>query len=139
MQPGDRLPGIPTHLLKLGLQYKATDAWTIGVTGVAATGQYLFGDEANLTKQMPGYFVLNLNTSYQITPNVEIFGLVQNVLDTKYYVYGTFSPTSSLVFFPGTGRQQSAELQHRRPGRWFWWGSCDVEFWPRPHQPPPGY
>ncbi len=49
---------------------------------------------------MPGYFVLNLNTSYQITPNVEIFGLVQNVLDTKYYVYGTFSPTSSLVFFP---------------------------------------
>jgi len=103
VRPGDRLPGIPAHLLKLGLQYKATDAWTIGVTGVAASGQYLFGDEGNLTKQLPGYFVLNFNTSYKITPGVEVFGLVQNVLDTKYYVYGTFSPTSDVTFQPAPG------------------------------------
>jgi hypothetical protein len=29
---------------------------------------------------------------------VQLFGLVQNVLDTKYYLYGTFSPTSSIAF-----------------------------------------
>jgi iron complex outermembrane receptor protein len=103
VQPGNRLPGIPANLLKLGLEYRATDAWTVGVTGVAASGQYLFGDEANLTKQLPGYFVVNLNTSYQITPNVQVFGLVQNVLDTKYYVYGTFSPTSNIAFIPAPG------------------------------------
>ena len=79
-----------------------TDAWTVGTTGVAATGQYLFGDEANLTKQLPGYFVLNLNTSYQVTPNIQLFGLVQNVLDAKYYVYGTFSPT--LLHLPSCRR-----------------------------------
>ncbi len=98
--PGDRLPGVPTNLVKFGVQYKATDAWTVGASAVGATGQYLFGDEANLTKQLPGYFLLNLNTSYQITQNVEIYGLVQNVTDQRYYIYGTFSPTSSLVFFP---------------------------------------
>lgn len=100
VQPGDKLPGVPTNLLKLGLEYKVTDAWTVGLTGVAATSQYLFGDEANLIKPLPGYFVLNFNTSYQVTPNIQIFGLVQNILDTTYYVYGTFSPTNTITFLP---------------------------------------
>ena len=68
--PGDHLPGIPAHLVKLGFQYKVTDAWTIGAAGVGASGRYLFGDEANLTPKLPGYFVLNLNTSYQITHTI---------------------------------------------------------------------
>ena len=99
VQPGDRLPGVPAHLLKLGLEYKVTDAWTVGVTGVAASSQYLFGDEANLTKPLPGYFILNLNTQYQVARNVQLFGLVQNVLNSTYYVYGTFSPTTSITSF----------------------------------------
>ncbi len=49
IQPGNHLPGIPTNLWKLGVDYKVTDAWTVGGTGIAASGQYLFGDEANLT------------------------------------------------------------------------------------------
>jgi len=40
--------------------------------------------------------VLNLNTSWQITPHIQLFGLVQNVTDQKYYAYGTFSPTTSV-------------------------------------------
>jgi len=112
VQPGDRLPGIPANQLKFGLQYKATQAWTVGASGVAASGQYLFGDEANLTKQLPGYFVLNLNTSYQITRNIQLFGLVQNVLNTRYYIYGTFSPTSSITFLqaPGTSNPRSYNI-----------------------------
>ena len=98
VQPGNRLPGIPAHLGKFGVQYKVTDAWTVGATAVAESGQALFGDDANLVKELPGYFVLNLNTSYQLTKNIQFFGLVQNVTDTRYYLYGTFSPTSSIVF-----------------------------------------
>jgi iron complex outermembrane recepter protein len=97
--PGDQLPGVPTNLAKFGFQYKATDKWTVGASMVGATGQYLFGDEANLTKQLPGYFLLNLNASYQVTKNVQLFALVQNVTNQRYYIYGTFSPTTS-VFFP---------------------------------------
>ena len=103
VRPGDRLPGIPQHLVKLGVSYKVTDQWAVGATGVAATGQYLFGDEANLQPKTPGYFVVNLNTSYQLTPNIQLFGLVENVLDSKYYTYGTFSPTSSVFLAQAPG------------------------------------
>lgn len=112
VQSGDRLPGVPANLVKLGVQYKATDAWTVGASAVAATSQYLFGDEANLTKPLPGYFVLNLNTSYQVTRNIQLFGLVQNVTDSRYYLYGTFAPTSSVTFLqaPGTSNPRSYNI-----------------------------
>ena len=96
VRPGDRMPGIPAHLLKLGVEYKATDKLTVGATGVATSGRYLFGDEANLTSKLPGYFLLNLNAKYQITDNIQVFALVQNALNATYYTYGTFSPTSSI-------------------------------------------
>src|SRR5208282_2046857 len=67
VQPGDKLPGIPANQLKLGAYYKLTPAWTLGAVGVAASGAYLFGDEANLTPKLPGYYTLNLTTTYQAT------------------------------------------------------------------------
>ena len=112
VQPGNHLPGVPTHLVKFGFQYKATPAWTIGASAIGASGQYLFGDEANLTKQLPGYFVLNFNTSYQLTPNIQLFGLVQNLTNQRYFIYGTFSPTSSITFLraPGTSNPRAYNI-----------------------------
>lgn len=96
VQPGDRLPGVPANVFKAGVQCKVTGKWTVGAIGVATTSQYLFGDEANLTKPLPGYFRLDLNTSYQFTKNIQAFVLLQNSFNEKYYVYGTFSPTTSV-------------------------------------------
>lgn len=103
VRPGDHMPGVPTHLLKLGVSYRVTDKWTVGATGVGASGQYLFGDEANLQARVPGYFILNLNTSYRVTENIQVFGQVENVLDSKYYTYGTFAPTSSVFIAQAPG------------------------------------
>jgi hypothetical protein len=47
--------------------------WTIGGTGIAASGQFLFGDEANLTPKIPLYSYLGLHTSYQLTNNLQLF------------------------------------------------------------------
>ena len=109
VRPGNHLPGIPSNLWKLGVDYKVTDAWTVGGTGVAASGQFLFGDEANLTAKTPAYFVLNLHTSYQLTPNLQLFGLIENAFNTTYYTFGTFSPTSSvpIVQAPGAANPRS--------------------------------
>ena len=96
VRPGNRLPGIPANLVKFGVQYNVTAAWTVGGTAVAQSGTYLFGDAANLNPKLPAYAVLNLNTSWQVSPNIQLFGLVQNVTGQKYYTYGTFSPTGSV-------------------------------------------
>jgi outer membrane receptor protein involved in Fe transport len=73
-----------------------TDAWHAGADGQYQTGQYLFGDEANLTPRLSGYFVLNAHTSYDVTPHVQLFASAQNLLDKRYYLYGTFSPTNTV-------------------------------------------
>jgi len=103
VQPGNHIPGIPSNLWKLGVDYKVNDAWTVGGTGVAAGGQFLFGDEANLTAKTPAYFVLNLHTSYQITPRLQFFGQIENAFNTTYYTFGTFSPTSSIPIVQAPG------------------------------------
>jgi outer membrane receptor protein involved in Fe transport len=96
INPGSRLAGIPAHQGKLGLNVHVTDQWTVGAVLIAQSGQYLFGDEANLTPQLPGFVTVNLSTSYQVTPHIQLFGAIENVTDAKYDTYGTFSPTSSV-------------------------------------------
>ncbi len=96
INPGSRLPGVPLHQGKLGLLYHVTDKWTVGAVAIAQSGTFLFGDEANLTPQLPGFITLNLSTLYQITPSVQLFASAENVTNTKYYTYGTFSPTSAV-------------------------------------------
>lgn len=112
VQPGDRLPGIPANVIKLGANYKVTPKWTVGGSAVATTSQYLFGDEANLTKSLGGHFVLNLNTSYQITPRFQVYALMQNAFNATYYTYGTFSPTSSvpIIQAPGASNPRSYNI-----------------------------
>ncbi|HEY0183248.1 MAG TPA: TonB-dependent receptor [Rhodopila sp.] len=95
--PGNRLPGVPAHQGKLGLAYHVTQRWTVGAVGIAQSGQFLFGDEANLTPKLPAFVTLNLSTSYQLTPNIQLFGSVENVTNTRYYTYGTFSPTTAVL------------------------------------------
>jgi outer membrane receptor protein involved in Fe transport len=96
VNPGDRLPGVPLHQGKLGLTWHVTDKWTLGAVAIAQSGSFLFGDEANLTKPLPGFVTLNLSTSYQFTPRFELFAWVENVTDARYYTYGTFSPTTAV-------------------------------------------
>ena len=96
VRSGDRLPGIPAQQLKLGAYYKITDRSTVGLTGIALTGAYLFGDEANLTPRLPGYYTLNASATYQLMKHVQLFAWIDNLTDQKYYTFGTFSPTSSV-------------------------------------------
>jgi outer membrane receptor protein involved in Fe transport len=103
INPGDRLPGIPRGVVKGGLDFDVTDTIKLGADAIWQSSQVLFGDEANLTPPLPSFFTLNLHGSYQVTPHVQLFANVQNVTDTKYYTYGTFSPTSSVFLVQAPG------------------------------------
>ena len=67
-------------------------AWTIGSNTILQSSQYRFGDEANLSKPVGGYVIVNLNTSYRITSNITVFGVLNNAIDQRYDTYGTFGP-----------------------------------------------
>jgi len=44
-----------------------------------------------------------MHTSYQVTPNLQLFALIENAFNAKYYTFGTFSPTSSVPIAQAPG------------------------------------
>jgi outer membrane receptor protein involved in Fe transport len=93
VHPGDRMPGVPQHKFKAGFDYWMTREWKFGGDVTAASNQIFFGDEANLNTPLPGYAVVNLHTSYDITRNVQIYALVNNIFDHHFSTYGTYFST----------------------------------------------
>ncbi len=91
--PGDHLPRVPAHRFKFGAQYAVFDNWKVGGDLIVTSGQFFLGDELNQNPKLPGYWVANLNSNYQITKNVEVFGTVRNLFDRRYYTMGTFFNT----------------------------------------------
>jgi iron complex outermembrane receptor protein len=99
VKPGDHIPGIPAVRFKAGAEYAFTDAWKVGADLNVVGSQYLVHDDTNQSPKVPAYAVLNLHTSYQVTPNIELFGLINNVLNQHYYLGGSFFETGG---FPST-------------------------------------
>jgi iron complex outermembrane recepter protein len=115
IQRGNRLPGIPVNQVKLGVYYKVTDKWTVGATAIGASTAFLFGDEANLTPPLPGYFTVNVSASYQLTDNVQLFAWAENITNTRYDTFGTFSPTSSVFLAQAPGATNPRSLSPAAP------------------------
>lgn len=90
VRPGNVLPGIPRHRVKLGFDFRVTPQWTFGLDYIFRTGVHLAGDEANLDRTLPSYGIVNLKTSYKVTDNIEVYGVVQNLFDRRYYSFGTY-------------------------------------------------
>jgi iron complex outermembrane recepter protein len=92
--PGDHLTGIPDYRFKLGGEYQVTNQWLFGADLNVIGSQWLVGDESNQLPKVPAYWVVNLHSSYKISDNVEVFGLVRNLFNQHYYTSGVvFDPT----------------------------------------------
>jgi outer membrane receptor protein involved in Fe transport len=96
VEPGDRIPGIPRHRATLTVDWSVTDRWTVGASAVAQSDAYRFGDEANQTKPVGGYLVVDLNTAWRVSRQVTLFALVNNAFDTRYDTYGAFGPVGDV-------------------------------------------
>jgi outer membrane receptor protein involved in Fe transport len=90
VRPGDRLPGTPRHIFKVGFDYWMTPKWKFGSDLIAQSSQFFTGDEGNQDSPLPGYARLNLHTSYDVTDHIQIYGLFENVFDRRYGLYGTY-------------------------------------------------
>lgn len=91
VNPGDRIPGIPQSTFKLGLEYELVPKWHLGGNLLYASSQYVRGDDNNRLPQVPEYAVVNLDTRYELTKHIEIFGMVNNIFDTKYETFGVLT------------------------------------------------
>ena len=123
--PGDRIPGIPEHSLRLAADYTG-ERLDLGVNVVAVGSQYARGDENNhdINGKLPAYCVVNLDGQYRLTREWALFGEIRNLFDTRYdgtAVLGdNFFRGAGGSFDPGSATAE----QFRSPGAPFgiWMG-----------------
>lgn len=99
VQKGDRIPGIPQHSIKVGLDVPITRSFSVGGDGNFNSGQYLRGDEGNFLGQTEPYFVMNLHANYKVTQQLTAFLIIQNVFDTNYETFGVLGEANELPGF----------------------------------------
>ncbi|SDX08328.1 Outer membrane receptor proteins, mostly Fe transport [Collimonas sp. OK242] len=106
VKPGKQIPGIPRHSFKLRLDYDMNEKWSVGANGVLNSAIFARGDENNSDKQgkVPGYGVINLDTSYKISRDLEFFARVNNLLDKRYANFGILGRN----YFNGPGHAYDA-------------------------------
>jgi iron complex outermembrane recepter protein len=88
--PGNRIPSLPLNQGRLGVYFSPTPQWTIGADMAVVGSRYFVGDDADQNPKLPAYWLVNLHASYQLTKEVQIFGLINNVFDKRYALFGTF-------------------------------------------------
>jgi iron complex outermembrane recepter protein len=96
--PGDHVPGIPNFRFKLGGEYQITNPWKFGADLNVIGSQWLVGDQSNQNPKLPAYWVVNMHSSYKISENVEVFGLVRNLFNQHYALSGTFFDVTNFPY-----------------------------------------
>ena len=118
VQPGNRLPGIPQHSLKLRLQQDSGDRASLGASVIYSSSIFARGDENNqdVNGRIPGYVVVNLDGRYAVAKGLDLFARVANLFDTHYANFGLLGSNS----FTGPGRtfdgSNPVNEQFRGPG-----------------------
>ncbi len=127
-KPGDRIPSIPAHQLKLRGQYTVTPAWTIGTSVIGFSNAYVWGNENNNHRantaacsdtaqadtcalgngKVSGYFIVNLDTQYNIGNGWKAFAKATNIFDREYNVSGRLAET--MFAADGTYGTESKQL-----------------------------
>ena len=121
VERGDRIPGLPQHLLKLRVDYDVDAAWSIGANLSTSTAVYARGDENNqdVHGKIPGFTVVNVDTRYRIGKDIELFARIDNLFDRRYANFGVigenFFTGPGRTFGPASGADPAIE-QFRAPG-----------------------
>lgn len=90
VMPGDHIGGIPAHRFKAGMSYDVNDKWTIGGDLDVVGPQFFAGDEVNENDPLPAYATVGLSTTYKVSDNVTLFGVVENLFNSHHAVFGTY-------------------------------------------------
>jgi outer membrane cobalamin receptor len=90
VRAGDRLPLVPDHTVRFGGEARLPQGFDVGLDARFTGRQWLRGDEANETTRLPSYFTTDMRVGWRWA-DWEIEGLVANVFNRKYAIFGTFN------------------------------------------------
>ena len=90
VEKGDLVPGVPAHKFKAGFDYWVTSQWKFGGDLIASSNQVFEGDQGNDNLRLAGYAKVNVHTSYDITDKIQLYGLIDNLFDTRYGLFGNY-------------------------------------------------
>jgi iron complex outermembrane recepter protein len=91
VRPGDRIPGIPEHNVKVGAEVEVLKRFWVGADVIATSGTYLRGDDGNQRAPVNGYALLNLHARYQPIKPLELWARVDNATNTDYATTGALN------------------------------------------------
>jgi len=90
VMPGDRIPGIPRHIVKLRAEYAAT-RYAAGLNVTGQSNQVARGDENNqdVNGPLPGFVLVSLDARLDISSSWHVFARVDNLFDRRYFTFAT--------------------------------------------------
>ncbi|WP_244850903.1 TonB-dependent receptor [Caballeronia sp. SL2Y3] len=83
---GDRIPGIPSNTVKLRVDYTPVSRWNVGSNLTYRSNIFARGDENNqdANGSVAGYFLIDFDTTYNVTKQLQIYATVKNLLNKRY-------------------------------------------------------
>lgn len=102
---GTRMAGLPRHTLKIGADWNATDALTLGAALRANTGMAVMGNEDDFHSgwRIAGHALLALHARYRSNEKWEWHLRINNAANRRYETFGAVATD----FFSGAQLQQS--------------------------------
>ena len=95
--PGKQIPGIPLHQIKGGIDYWVTPLLKLGTDVIWVSSQWYVGDDANQNVKLADYWVANLHGSYQLTKELQLYGVINNLFNRKFATFGTYFDPQSVI------------------------------------------
>ncbi|MBN8777042.1 TonB-dependent receptor domain-containing protein, partial [Thiomonas arsenitoxydans] len=107
VQPGNRLPNIPTWSVKLLAQYQPSERLQLHGAVVAYGARYAQGDENNQDNngRVPGYAVVNLGAQYKLDQHWRLNLSIHNLFNRVYADFGQLGVNE----FTGANRSFSSD------------------------------
>jgi len=103
ISPGNRIPQVPQHMLKLFGDYHPIRKLSIDTDFNLISSSYVRGNENNQHQpdgvyflgpgKSPGYGVVNIGSRYKISNHFELFAQINNLLNRHYYSAGQLATT----------------------------------------------
>jgi outer membrane receptor protein involved in Fe transport len=97
VRKGSRIPGLPQHMLKFDASVTLLEGLNAGTEIIYNSGQYLRGDEANLTPPLPDYAIVMLHGEYRYNEHFALFARINNLFDTQYQSFGLYGNASDVL------------------------------------------